>query len=101
MGSEKGSFVGGWLLFIFIIVISALVFGGLRFLGRVLAERIVFENSYQYHESRKSEIAIYEAQLAEIEAQLESQSLDGATKDQLKAKAATINVQLKTARSKK
>jgi len=62
-----------WVLFLIIItVISLFVLGYFGVIGRTIVERKVFENSFQYSEARKIEIATFEAQLVEIERKLSS-----------------------------
>lgn len=70
------------------------------FFGRTVLERKVYENSYQYTEARKSEIATYEAQLAEIDARLTDSALDSVTRSELEAAKAAIEVRLSVAQQK-
>lgn len=76
-------------------MLSLLGYAGL-FTGTVV-ERKVFENSYQYSESRKSENAIYRAQLAEIERKLMSSTLDESTRTNFEAQASAIRIRLAAA----
>ena len=69
-------------------------------LGSTIVERKVFENSHQYSESRKTEISTLEAQLAEIDVQLDNPDLDADTKRNLQAQKSAINIRLRTAREK-
>jgi len=90
---------------IFIVVVCILAFIGfglnsLGLFGRTAVERKVFENSFQYSEARKSEIATYEAQLAEIDGKLANPNLDANTRANLEAQKSAINIQLSIARSK-
>ena len=95
--------IGKWLL----IFGTLLIFlGGVWFalssmglVGKTIVERKVFEQSFQYSEARKAAIATYEAQLAEINAQLAG-SLDDTTRQNLNATAASIRIKLATERSK-
>jgi hypothetical protein len=96
---SKRFFGGWWLWVLFLLVISIITFFGLRMAG-VIGERIVFENSFQYSESVKAEIATFEAQLAEIDRQLSNSELDKQTRENLEAQAAGIRIKLSTARSK-
>lgn len=64
-----------------------------------VVERKVFEESYQRSEGLKSQIATYEAQLAEIETQLAGAELSPRTRADLEAQRAAIRVQLRAARA--
>lgn len=58
IGEDKRFFAGWWLWVVLLVVISAVVFGVLRYLGlfgQTVAERVIFENSFQYSEARKVE----------------------------------------------
>ena len=99
MDEEKKDFAKWWLWVLLLIAITAIAFGGLKIAG-VIGERIVFEQSFQYKEARKTEIATFEAQLAEINRQLASTTLDENVRVNLEAQAASIRIQLNVARSK-
>jgi hypothetical protein len=95
--------LGKWLLIFGTLLIFV---GGIWFalssmglIGRTIVERKIFEQSFQYNEARKTAIATYEAQLAEINAQLEG-NLDDATRQNLNATAASIRIKLSTERNK-
>ena len=60
----------------------------------------MFEQSFQYSEARKSEIATYEAQLAEINSQLADPNLDEDTRRSLKAQKSAIEVRFTAAKAK-
>ena len=94
--------VGGWWMWILgLVVVSVVVFGGLRYtgmIGQTFVERKVFENSYQYTAAQKARIATFEAQLAEIDTRLLSTELDGVTRTNLEATRSGIKVQLGVAR---
>ncbi len=103
MEQEKKYFAGWWLWVVFLIIISSIIFGVLNYIGLIghtIVERKVFENSFQYSEARKSEIATFEAQLAEIDRKLSNPNLDPNTRTNLEAQAAAIRIQLNVARSK-
>jgi biopolymer transport protein ExbB/TolQ len=95
--------VGGWWMWVlFLIVISGIVFGGLRYaglVGQTFVERKVFENSYQYSAAQKARIATFQAQLSEIDTRLMSTDLDDATRANLEATRSGIKIQLTTARN--
>lgn len=99
----RWTFFKGMPLFLMIIVFLALLGFGLNSLGlfgRTVVNRKVFENSFQYSESRKSEIATFEAQLAEIGRKLSGDNIDAATRTNLEAQASALRIQLSVARSK-
>jgi len=88
-----------WFWILLMVVLSAPVYLGLRWFG-VFGERVIFENSFQYSEARKVEIATYEAQLAEIEGKLANTNLDANTRTNLEAQRSALRVRLNVARSR-
>ena len=103
MRSERREFGTWWMWVLGLIIISVIILTGLNYAGiftRTIVEREVFEESYQYREARKSEIATYEAQLAEINSQLADPNLDESTQQSLKSQKSAIPVRLATAKSK-
>jgi hypothetical protein len=103
MEQEK-KYIGGWwmwtlgLIVITIITLSALMWFGM--IGRTIAERKVFENSFQYSQARKTEIATFEAQMSLIQGKLLNPNLDAETRTNLEAQISAIQILLKTAREK-
>ena len=100
---EKKGVKKWWFFILGLVILSAVIFSGLRYVGIIgttIVEREVFKNSFQYKEARKSEIATYEAQLAEINHKLNMSNLDENTKTNMEAQAASIRILLATARSK-
>lgn len=90
-------------LFVGVVVILSLVGFGLRsmgLLGNTIVEREVFEASYQRSESIKAQIAMEEANLAEISRQLSNPNLDDNTRYNLEAQAAAARVRIATAQGK-
>lgn len=76
---------------------------GLRafgFIGGTILEREVFKRSFQYTEARKSEIALYESQLALVEGKLMNPNLTEETRMNLTAQSDAIRIQLNVARQK-
>ena len=61
-------------------------------------ERVVLEQSFQYSEGRKAEIATFQATLDEIDARLQIQSLDPTSRANLEAQRMTVSAQLNAAR---
>jgi len=95
-----------WKIFMMIVVavvvLSVLSFAikSLFFVGETVVERKVFENSYQRQESLKSEIAINEAALIEINGKLSNPNLDADTRFNLEAQASAARVRIATAQRK-
>lgn len=87
---------GVWAGILIALVLLAFV---LNFAG-VLGERVIFENSFQYQEARKSAITTYEAELEQIRVQLMRTDLDDNTRANLQAQEASIRVLLKAERDK-
>lgn len=99
----RWTFFKGMPLFLMVIVFLSLlgfVLNSLGLFGWTIVERKVFENSFQYSEARKSEIATFEAQIAEINRKLYDSNLDVATRTNLEAHASALRIQLNVARSK-
>jgi hypothetical protein len=61
-------------------------------------ERVVLEQSFQYSEGKKAEIATFQATLEEIDAKLLIPHLDPASKANLEAQRMTVSAQLNAAR---
>lgn len=92
-----------WMWTILLIVVSIIVFTLLSYLGvigQTIVERKVFENSYQRSEGLKQQISIYEAQLAELNMNLQSVHLSNLDKDNIRAQVSAIRIQLRAARSR-
>lgn len=103
METEKKYYAGWFFWGLLLASIAGIILTGLSYLGvfgQTVVERKVFENSFQYSESRKAEIATFEAQLAEIDGKLNNTNLDSDTRTNLEAQKSAINIQLSVARSK-
>jgi hypothetical protein len=104
MEDEKKYFAGWWFWVLLIVIATGAILTGLNYaglIGKTAVERVVFENSYQYSEARKTEIATYEAQLAEISSRLSGRELDSNVRANLEAQRSALNIQLNVARSKR
>lgn len=86
-------------IFILVVVVFAVLSWALGF-GNVIMQRVIFENSFQYQQARDLETETYEAQLAEIDAQLSRTDLDEATRANLEAQRSSIKVLLKASRER-
>jgi len=103
MKEAKSEIRSWWFYFVGLIVASMIIFGTLSsmgLIGKTIVERKVFENSFQYSEARKGEVAVFSAQLAEIDRALTSTSLTPRERTGLEGQAAAIRIQLAAARSK-
>ena len=97
MKEEKVQFVKWWFLIAVLLLISIPVFwalGTAGLLGRTVAERMIFEQSYQKKAGDASKAAIFRAQLSEIELRLRTGELTDQQKTDLEAQRAAIRVQL-------
>ena len=98
--SEK-RFVGGWWMWILLLVVVTVVVGGvLRSLGMIggtILERKVYENSFQYSESRKSELAMWNAELANIQSLLSSPDISKEQRNTLMARQRFLKMQIANA----
>lgn len=94
MGALKMFGMWAGILIAFVLLMLVLNFAG------VLGERIIFENSFQYQQARKSAITSYEAELEQIRVQLMRTDLDDSTRANLQAQEASIKVLLRAERDK-
>jgi hypothetical protein len=104
MEDEKKYLAGWWFFLLMAVIFTGIaltIMNYAGFIGKTAVERAVFENSYQYSKARKTEIATYEAQLAEIGSRLSSGEIDGSTRANLEAQRSALNIQLNVARSRK
>lgn len=103
MEQEKKYFAGWFWWVAMMMILLSIILAGLGYLGmfgKTVVERKVFENSFQYSEARKSEIATFEVQLAEIKGKLSNQQLSQSTRTNLEAQASALRIQLNIARRK-
>jgi len=92
---EKRFVFAWWMWCLTLIIISVISFAGLRYAGIIAqtkVERVVFTNSQQYTEARKTEQITYAAEIAKINSQLERKDLSEATKADLRAQKAGLEV---------
>lgn len=100
---EKREFAGWWFWILMLLVITSIIFAGLKYMGVIggtVVERVTFENSFQYSEAVKAQIANDEAVIAEIEGKLLNPNLDENTRYNLNAQVSAARVRISTARSK-
>ena len=92
--------VGGWWMWILaLVVVTVVVFGGLRMTGtwgQTAVERMIFETSYQKDASDKRQTAIWRAQIAEIDTTLLGMDSDDPLRSGLEAQRSALRVQLST-----
>lgn len=103
MHGERREFGKWWVWILGLAILSGVIITALGYAGvftKTVVEREVFEQSFQNSEARKSEIATYEAQLAEINSQLADPNLDENTRRSLKAQKSAIEVRLTAAQAK-
>lgn len=90
---DKREFGKWWIWVLALIVITGAVGFGMRFAG-VAGDRIIFENSYQKAAADADRTATLEAELAQINALLRSNTLTEIERADLEAQRAAITVQL-------
>ena len=103
MREERREGTKWWLWVMGLIVLTTIVFAGLKYAGvftDTVVEREVFEQSYQRTEAINTQIATLEAQKTELVAQLQNPNLDEATKANINSQLAAIRIQLDTAKRK-
>lgn len=94
--SKWQAFKGLWVI-VGILALLAVVGIGFQYIGK-MGERVVFTTSHQYKEAMIDRARTWEAELAGIETRLLDGSLDEATRKNLEAQKAVLNVQLQSAR---
>ncbi len=103
MEQEKKYFGSWWVWVMVLLIGSGIIFTGLSYMGMIghtIVERKVFENSFQYSEATKAQVATFEAQLVEIQHKLSSSTITPSTRTNLEAQRSALNIQLSVARSK-
>lgn len=83
------------------IIVIVFVLGGLGIAFKTMmfvGDRAIMVNSHQYKESMIDRAATWEAELAGINQRLTDGTLDDATRKNLEAQRAVLNVQLQSAR---
>lgn len=94
---EKKEFAGWWLWILLLLILSAVVFSGLRYVGLVghtIIERKVFEESHQRKAGDKAKLNTFLASKAEIESQLRRNDLSASTRANHEAQLAAIRIQI-------
>lgn len=92
--------VGRWWVWVTVLIaFSVIVFGILNFAG-VIGERFIFENSFQYQESRNTAITTYESQLAELEGDLRKPNLTPAEIAGIESQIKAITIRLNAEKRK-
>jgi hypothetical protein len=99
MDKTKTFFAKWWLWVLSLIIITTVVSYGLHLAG-IVGERVAFQQSFQYQEARKSEIATYSAQLAAINRQLQSEHVEASTKTNLQSQADSLRILINAAQEK-
>lgn len=69
-------------------------------IGHVYVERKVFENSYQYIESKKTELFILENSLSEIDRELKENNLDEEVKNRILTQRKNLVRKIEVAKDK-
>lgn len=98
---ERRSFGLWWMWVLALTIATMIVFWVLSaagFVGGTVLEREVFERSHQYCQARQSQIATYEAQLAELDGQILTAADDDSATG-LKAQKRAINIKLTSERN--
>ena len=90
------------LLVLSLAILFAIGFGlnSLGLFGKTVVERKVFENSYQRSEALKSQLAVDNAALTEIESRLANPNLDTDTRYNLEAQARATRIRIATTKEK-
>jgi hypothetical protein len=97
---DANSWIRWGLLWLILLAVIAFGLNSMGYLGSTIIKREVMVNSHQYHESKKAEVALYEAALDEIQIKLNDSSLSETVRANYEAEAAGIRRQLRAARAK-
>jgi len=92
-----------WMWILGLVVVAVVVLSSLGYIGvfaDTVLERKVFENSHQYQETRTSEVSIFEAQMAELEVQLENPELTDSARVNIRSQMAAIRIQINAAKAR-
>lgn len=98
MEAEKKYFAGWWLFVLGLVLITGIVFSGVK-IYNVVIERQVFKRSHQYREARETETATFRAQLSSIERKLVTETDENVVAN-LEAQAESIRIHLDSIRNK-
>mgnify|MGYP006935363369 CR=1 FL=1 len=100
---EKKVITSWWFYFLGLILITIIVGSFMKYfgmIGKTVAERVIFENSYQRSETMKSREIGYLVQLSQINSMLATET-DPEKINYLKAQEAMLNTQLSLTRGMK
>lgn len=101
--SEKKEFLKWTLVvvvaFVIVVIVGTVTGAFGRWFG-MRVERAVMVESHQYREARSSELATYEAQLAELEGRLAREDLSASQIAEINAQIRSINVLMRSARTR-
>jgi len=103
MEQEKKDLAGWWIWVLALVVVSTVVLnlvGAGGYVFGLFVERKALENSHQYHEARKDELVTFDAQLAELHAQLNNPTLTDGQKANIEAQIASLNILSNAARNR-
>ena len=98
MDKDKKDLGKWWIWILFLVLVTVGIFTALKPAG-MWWERQVFVESHQYKEARSSELAAFQAQLAQIQIQLITET-DENVINNLRSQQAMLNVQIQTARAR-
>lgn len=90
-----------WLVVILFVVLTSIVLSLVGYVGKftdTVVERKVFENSYQYSQGKKEEIALLDAQIAQLENKLLNPNIDVDTKRNIQNQLNSLKAQRNAAR---
>ena len=91
----------GWVFVMFFVIITSIVFGIMGYFGKftnTVVERKIYENSYQYSQGKKEEIATLEAQIEVLEEKLLNPKLNNETKREIRNQITALEARLRAAK---
>lgn len=97
MDGEKKAFGKWWIWVLLLVIVSILALGATGFLtrfGSTVAERVIFENSFQRNAAEAERIQQLEAELVGINARLRGGDLSETQRNDLEAQRAAVEFQL-------
>ena len=99
MEKEKKDLFGWWMWILLLIIFTGIILGVTGSFGKIfhtVVERKVFENSYQKHESDKTAITTYQAQIVQLRGKLNNPNLTNGNRIEIQSQIDLLLILLQT-----